>query len=289
MDSEEFEEVPWSQLIPDTTSGGNRTVVIAGGIVVALLVGVFGARLLGGDGRQTVLEPVAPSGPVVAEAPVAAPPLTAPPTTVAANVLYAEADLMASIVPSAEPAVSATYFATRFVRDFFTVDGDSVARSRLAALFIDGDQLPLPHGQGTPTTYVEWVEVVRSVTTVAGLDVVVAFQMLEESDDGGSDFVRSEVLEATVSLVATNGGYAVASLPRVSASAVPAPMASWTGSATAPPWVVDAAMREIGVFAADASVIATELLDGGDWRVVLLANRSGGVSWPLQVLVQPTP
>ncbi len=289
MDSEEFEEIPWSQLIPDTTPGGNRTVMIAGGIVVALLVGVFGARLLGSEGRQTVLEPVVPADPVVVEAPVAAPPLRAPPTTVAANVLYAEADLMAAIVPSAEPSISATYFATRFVRDFFTVDGDSVARSRLAALFLDGDQLPLPHDQGTPTTYVEWVEVVRSVTTPAGLDVVVAFQMLEESDDGGSDFVRSEVLEATVSLVATNDGYAVASLPRVSASAVLQPMASWTGSATAPPWVVDTAMREIGVFAADASVIAAELLEGGDWRVVLLANRSGGVSWPLQVLVRPTP
>lgn len=288
MDSEEFEEIPWSHLIPDTTPSGNRTVMIAGGIVIALVVGVFGARMLGGAEQQTVLEPVSSTSPTVnVDSPVELA-VTVPPTTVAANVLYTEADLMASLSPSAAPSVSATYFATRFVRDFFTVDGDVAARARLAALFVDGDQLPLPHGQGMPTTYVEWTGVVRSVTTPAGLDVVVAFQMLEESDGPGEDFVRSDVLEATVSLVAAGDGYAVASLPSVSVSTTPQPLASWVGRATAPQWVIDSAMREIGRFASDADVIAAELVAGGDWRVVLLATRSG-VSWPIQLRVLATP
>lgn len=285
---EEFEEIPWSHLIPDTTPGGNRTVVIAGGVLLALLVGVLGARMLGG-GPQTVLEPVVASAPVATDPTTVDSSVVTPSTTTTTDVLYTEADLMAAIVPSAEPSLSATYFATRFVRDFFTVDGDPGARSRLVRLFVDGERLPLPHDQGNSTTYVEWVEVTRSTTTQEGLDVVVAFQMLEQSADPGAEFVRSEVLEATVSLVATAQGYAVASLPSVGIAAVQRPQAVWSGDSTAPQWAIDAAMRDVGVFAADATVIAAEPLNNGDWRLVVLAARTAGVAWPIQVVVTAAP
>jgi hypothetical protein len=285
---EEFEEIPWSHLIPDTTPGGNRTVVVAGGVLLALLIGVVGARMLSG-GPQTVLEPVLAATSVATDPETVDSSVAAPAMTTTTNVLYAEADLMAAIVPSAEPSLSATYFATRFVRDFFTVDGDAAARSRIARLFVDGEGLPLPHDRGNPTTYVEWVEVTRSTTTQDGLDVVVAFQMLEQSADPGEDFVRSEVLEATVSLVATADGYSVASLPRVALAAVQRSQAVWSGNATAPQWAIDEGMRDVGVFAADATVIAAEPLSNGDWRLVLLASRPSGVAWPIQVVVTAVP
>ena len=289
---EEFEEIPWSQLIPDSTPAGNRTVMIAGGIVIALVVGVFGAKLLGSGSQPTVVETFSEAVPLSVEVPLetsitseSAPPTTGP----AQSVLYAEADLMASITPPSDTVVGANYVATRFVREFFTVDGDKAARPNITALFANGVQLPLPHGQEGLTTYVEWTQVVRSEINPDGLDVTVAFQMLEESAGVPEVFVRSEVLEATIALIATQDGYAVGALPNVSPAASPTSIAAWEGVDSAPQAVIDAAIKKISGFATEGAVIAQEQLSGGAWRIVLLAKRADGLSWPLQVIVPQVP
>ena len=59
MQTEEFEQIPWSQLLPPADDGRRRILYLVAGIVVALVAGVVAARWFA-DPAATVVAVSAP-------------------------------------------------------------------------------------------------------------------------------------------------------------------------------------------------------------------------------------
>jgi len=202
MESEEFEQIPWANLVAEQTDGVDKRVYIAVGIVGVILIAVFGMRLLGGSSQPL------PSLPITAEVPPSTMAESTPPTVIA------EADLRAddaSAMDSADRLVEIS--AEWFVADWFTRDGsDETIRSIKAALSETIVLDAMPHEtEGEPVTFVEWAKTIRSEVTPNGVDVTIAYRAIRETNEG---FVRDPVATVVVSLVRTGDRVMVVSLPR---------------------------------------------------------------------------
>ena len=127
---EEFEHIPWGELLASTDDGRRRALYLVAGAVGALVLGGVMTRALSSPAApQPAPAPVAVATTPIATAPMPTtpavalpvpPPVTTTTTTLAAPVLYAEADLMA--FPPDLGARAAVARAEWFVTDYFTAD-----------------------------------------------------------------------------------------------------------------------------------------------------------------------
>ncbi|MDK1017797.1 MAG: hypothetical protein QGD89_00095 [Actinomycetota bacterium] len=210
MESEEFEQIPWANLVAQQTDGVDRRLYIAAGVIGLIVVVAFGARFLGGGAQPTpppvsVLEmPVAPVVGTQANSP-----------TPATSMVIAEADLRIDEPVDADlldrfVEVRAEWFVT----DWFTRDGsDETIRSieRALAPGVATGDLPHTTTPPPPVTFVEWARAYRTEAAPDGrLDVTVAYRAIRETGDG---FVREPVRIVVVSLTRDGDLVFVTALP----------------------------------------------------------------------------
>ncbi|HHC07384.1 MAG TPA: hypothetical protein ENK55_01510 [Actinobacteria bacterium] len=268
--AEEYEEIPWAELLADTTPARDRTRLLVGVVVAAGILA--GAWLLT---RGETAPPV----------PAAAPTTLAPsPPTTPAPVIP-EADLRTG-PPEADPLFEriAVLRAERFVADYFTLDGDPMAPTALRAAFVPA-AVPdtLPHDTATEaTTYVEWVEAFeREFVPPNRWNVRVAFRTIHRE---GDVWVRDATRAVFVAVVVDDhAGSALLDLPMP----VVAPLLPFGGTAPDPsrgPSEADPtrALDYLAGFAAEVDVVATEAGEDG-WRVEAVLVDAGGTAWPLAV------
>ncbi len=193
MDSEEFEQIPWSSLTMDQSQPVDRRLYMAIGVVGVVVAAIFGARLLGGAAPQPI--------PPEAVAPQAV--ITAAETTSTSGLVVSEADLMAAspVEPVDNLGLSAVAFAEWFVTDYYTTDGSPETSRSVTALFADSAGNPqLPHSMTPPpaVTYVEWARSTRlRLVGDGGVEVDVVYRTITESEEG---FVRNPVRAVTVTM-----------------------------------------------------------------------------------------
>lgn len=217
MDAEEYEQIPWANLVADAQPGIDKRVYIAGGILAAIVVLFIGARAFGGG---TVIQAApAPEPVAVADAtpfdlgpdsPFAPPPL-------APIVSVSEADLMAGVGetfgdPSASGNETPKLIAEWFVTDFFTRDGSAETLASLESV-LAGDETAaeLPHREHDGFgAFVEWAKTFDVVDHETGVEVSVAYRTVHEEEGG---FVRDPVRAVSVVLTVGPDGWLVDALP----------------------------------------------------------------------------
>lgn len=240
---EEIEDIPWSSLVPDEQPPAYRPWIFAGAVVAAVIVGMLGARLLGGSGRP----PEPPALAVVDESTttVAVDDLETP---VLGDLVMSEADLMA-LVPTDDDLAEVRLRAEWFATDYFTVDpdlGDPVAVR--GAMAVEPDVLP--HDLPQPgTSYVDFARAGSVEILDAGsyaVDVVV--RRVVRTADG---VTRMPADRVTVVVGFVSGGTEVLDLP---APIGPPPETVITGTTTA----------------ADGTV-----------RIEAIVLDEAGMSWPM--------
>ncbi|MCL1593494.1 MAG: hypothetical protein M3132_03965, partial [Actinomycetia bacterium] len=123
LDTEEFEQIPWSSLMAEQPAGVDRRVYLVFGVVGAIVVLFFGSRFLGGAAQpQPQPQPTAQT-PTESTAHVttAAPSVPGP----VSGVVVSEADLMAAQPRDVGSEVHwrSVALAEWYVTDFFTTDG----------------------------------------------------------------------------------------------------------------------------------------------------------------------
>lgn len=291
MEDEQYEHIPWSQLLDEGGGKWRRIAYIAAGIIAAVAIGIVVARWLStpDHGETSVSSPVAATTAVdVATAqtvPVDSvspdPALSSAPTTA---VPVREADLMAAVPwPEAQPA--ARVRAEWFVTDYFTVDGDPEAAGDIRRAFVEDAVLPeLPHdlADASAVSYVEWARAFSSeAIDFDRYTVDVAFRTvhLDENDD----YERGPVHAVRVLLVSSEGGVAVADLPIPIAPPQALSVSGWSvpeGPATDD---VMASAAEYG-FLFDAKPEVVEASGtAADWRAVVTIGDGSGIRWPLAI------
>lgn len=187
---EELEQIPWSALAVTNPERRNRYVALGSVAVVALAA--IGWMLLR---AQPTAVAVSPPSPPVTEVPVLSQPVV--PTTLQApqQSVYSEADLM--LINAEDEERLAVMHAESLVRDFITVDGDTVVAARLAELIpgIERDDAP---------TYAEWVRAYAVDSSEAGrYRVEVAYRLLAATDAG---YVRQPARAVAVEVAVDVGG-----------------------------------------------------------------------------------
>jgi len=206
VDSEEFEQIPWSALVAEQNHGVDRRVYLAVGAVGVVIAMVFGARLFGNATPQPTPPPAATSQPLVEIVE----------TTSTAGVVVSEADLMAG-APDVLPIgneLELTAIAEWFVTDYFTTDGSSeTVRSVRAMLSPVAGALELPHNAepAPPVTYVEWARATNTRLVDEGeISVDVAFRTITDTGEG---FERDAIRAVAVTLLLTPGSAGIAGPP----------------------------------------------------------------------------
>jgi len=207
MESEEFEQIPWANLVAEQDDGIDRRIYLAVGVVGLLVIAVFGMRLLGGGSQ-----PVPPQSAALVPPPTSAAavePATAPPT----SMVIAESDLRVeepSIVKPPDRLTEVT--AEWFVTDWFTRDGsEETIRSIKAAISPTVILDAIPHEmEGEPATFVEWARTIETEATPDGFDITVAYRAIRETEGG---FVRDPVRTVVISLQKDGSAVLVSALP----------------------------------------------------------------------------
>jgi len=210
MESEEFEQIPWANLVAEQTDGIDKRIYVAAGVVGILIVAVLGVRLLSVGGQPE------PPAPIAAEVTEPSPVESLPPTPMVA----AEADLRADDAAPTDPRdrlveVSAEWFVT----DWYTRDGsEETMRSIRAVLSSELLASPLPHeAEDLPGTFVEWAKTIETRSTADGsVEVTVGYRLIRETEDG---FVREPVETVAVTIVRSEDSIQVVSLPAAATSA----------------------------------------------------------------------
>lgn len=204
MESEEFEQIPWANLVARQTDGIDKRIYVAVGIVGVLVIAVLGMRLLSGS-----------SQPVVPQAVTAdPPPVTMAESTPPSSMVIAEADLRAEEsvkIQAVDPLLEVT--AEWFVTDWFTRDGsDETIRSIKAVVSPNLALAAIPHeSEDEPVTFVEWARTIETEVMPNGeTAVTVAYRAIRETVEG---FVRDPVVTVVLSVVRTGNGVTVNALP----------------------------------------------------------------------------
>jgi len=294
---QEYEQIPWSHLVPVKQDRSLQLALIAVAAVAVLLAGLFVMRRNPAAPQTAVATTLAAPAPEVAPppAPVTTMPLSndvvegvlGPQHDATAPQIYSEADLMAVLPqPSPDLELLAIASAELFVADYFTVDGDP-GRSEAV-----GNSLPyaveLPDTDGRLISYVEWVRAVAvEVVDRGGYVVTVWFRTLVGDESGG--FSRTEVRAVDVELEVDDlGRIAVADLPLVQ-TVTPGGLASpWPESATPPAEIVAAAVESVADFGS-APELAAAGQDADGWRLVFDVGDASGLRFPIVVRVPAAP
>ncbi len=204
MDSEEFEQIPWSSLMPESAQRVDRRVYIAVSVVGLIVAIVFGTRIVGGSQAQP--QPLA-AAPVTSTLPQVAP-------TTTAGLIVSEADLMAGPPPMEPDTLGQAAFAEWFVTDYFTVDGSSENERSLRELLApQASDLVLPPADdpAVATTYVEWARSVdvRSIGD-GSAEVDVVYRTITRNEEG---FVRDPVSAVAVTMRMSGSDAGILGLP----------------------------------------------------------------------------
>ena len=215
MESEEYEQIPWANLVADAQPTIDKRLYIVGGVVAMIVAIVLVTRMSspGGSGPPPVSEGLAHAPvPQTQNLTVATDP-TSIETPVA---VVTEADLMASIEPN--PIAPNTFIpdtrlvvvAEWFVTDFFTRDGSNATVESLKARLAPDMASDLPHHNPDEEQFVEWAKVFSVDEADPGYEVLVAFRTVHRTDSG---FVRDPVRAVAVRLLADGDSWIVAGLP----------------------------------------------------------------------------
>jgi hypothetical protein len=300
--AERFESIPWASLVPDNSSRNRRVVIIGVTVVVGVVIGLVGGRIVRSAAQPAVVMTLPP---MAAPETVAAPDPAVPVTPVDVPLvdvvvattgdpgpglltplppqLYSEADLMA-VLPEEEMR-TAVMRAEWFVTDFFTVDGESSAIADISAALPDGHgAAPFPHSAGgSGISYVEWARAYFvEPLGPARYRVSVAFRTLAGPAVG--NLVRTPVRAVTVDIeVGPDGATGVSDFP----SPAPAPPslalpAIDTPDMDAPPDILASALQSTSGVGTNPAPFLTGLDDEG-WRIVVLIGDESGLRWPLVV------
>lgn len=219
MEAEEYEQIPWSNLVAESEPAVDRRLYIAGAAVAAVVVVFLAARMFGSPAPQlaaplpeTASPSVAPA--IVDSLPTAA--VDAVPIAPAEPIgSVSEADLMADAGGSELMNVDVpVLIAEWFVTDFFTRDGSPETLASLeAAVATDELGAALPHHEeSTENVFVEWARVFDLIESADSIQASVAYRSVH-SEEGG--FVRDPVRAVELTLTDSGQGWVVASLPSV--------------------------------------------------------------------------
>jgi len=284
LETETYETIPWSHLAPARTPLLTRIAMVVVGLAGAGALSFVLIAVLRDDAPSVIV--TIPPGATNAE--VVVPSTAASSETVATAGqpdggkarLYSEADLMA-VIPEEEQRIAATR-AEWFVRDFFTVDGDTVTATEVRAALPGGLDVVLPHDTGGGISYVEWVGVLAvRADGPTRYAVDVAFRTLAGS---GAGPLERQAVRAVRVLVGINDGTiaSVLDLPEP----IPVPAASidvvLPEPAEAPDEVVRAAFAAGSTFGS-VDLVSGSGVDASGWRFVVLASDASGLQFPLVV------
>jgi len=201
MESEEFEQIPWSNLVAEQDDGIDRRIYLAVGAVGLLVIAVLGMRLFGAGAQPVPPQLAGLELPPTSVA--AAEPMPATPT----SMIIAEADLRVE-----EPAAAqASDILVEATAEWFVIDWFKTVRSIKAALSSSVVPEAIPHEtEGEPVTFVEWARTIASEVTPEGFDITVAYRAIRETEGG---FVRDPVKTVVISLQRDGSAVFVSALP----------------------------------------------------------------------------
>lgn len=214
MESEEFEQIPWSNLVAEVKPPVDRRIyLVAGGVGVVVLL-ILAMRTFGSAGVAAGEPQPVPTTVTVTE--VAIDP--AVPSTIVEPVAapvgsVSEADLLAvgGVSSNANGFEVASFTAEWFVTDFYTRDGSPATLASLRAMMAQSSAADLPHlDEDVGDAFVEWARAFRVDDNGATIDVSVAYRAVHAVPDG---YVRDPVNAVVVTLALEDGRWMVQSLP----------------------------------------------------------------------------
>ena len=296
-------------MVAETRDPRIRWLSVAVGVVLAVVLGLVVARVIGGDDGETVVVP----GESAAEETVAAPPAAeVPPVSVVTTTsqpppprLYSEAELLAGSSPGAavgggasvtdEADVMAMVLqyetsavaarAEWFVTDFFTVDGDVVGRESVRSALPTGALAAVVETEAG-VSYVEWARAVSvEQIDVAEFEVTVVFRALAGTD---RESLRRQPVRAVAVGVSFDdtGAFGVVDLPEPVALPPSLDIEGIVAESAEP---LPESVRTAALAAADAwgtdAVVERSSLSSGRWRVEVSVTDASGLRWPLVVRV----
>lgn len=299
---EEYEQIPWSHLVPVQKDRSLQLAVLVAVVVAALLAIVLIIRRAAAPEPlvavpATTVVPAPAAGPLVPGQPGSSQPsssepspflpspaptdVTMTPAGVPQPQIYSEADLMAVLPP--RPELEAIARAEWFVTDYFTVDGDGSLADGVAAALPDAVDLPV--SDGSAISYVEWARAVAVADNLDGsYEVTVWFRTLAGDADAG--FARTAVRAVDVHLVADDTGrLAIADVPVVVELASLGMAPAWPATAVAPPEVVATSAQQAAAFGAEPELETAGRVAGG-WRLLFSVGDASGLRFPVVVRSQ---
>jgi len=287
-----FEHIPWSELSAAADGQRNRLLFLAGGVIVAVVVGALVARAVWSpvprvEEAPPVTASPAAAGEAAAPATMAAPEVTVPATLAPPPSLLSEADLMAAVTPP-DAAQAAIARAEWFVVDYFTSDIDPRGATEVrAALPAGTEALALPQEIEAPdsVSFVEWARAFRVEADADGTyRVGVVFRTIGARGDGGFRRLPVRAVEVPVK-VGQDGGAAVADLPQpIAVPPRPAVTPLPAANDTVPGEVATAALDRAGLLGSAPNVVGGSAAGAG-WRVVVTVEDEMGNRWPVAVTV----
>jgi hypothetical protein len=278
---EEYEHVPWSELLAEPPQNRRRAGYLVATAVAALVLGVLVARAWFSSSTQGT--PVAGGFPTsTVETPPNA--LEATTSTVRSGSILQEADLMAFAGGTAERAAVAR--AEWFVTDYFTADLEPFGSSDVRTALPSGSALPeMPQDTAGGLSYVEWARAFRVEEIEEGLFAVgVVFRSLGAPPDRG--FLRLGVRAVEVRVnVGPDGGSSVADLPSPAVlPAAPEPIGWPESTEEAPEQVTDEVLELAAGWGEDPRLLASQRMASG-WRLVVSVADEVGNRWPMSIQV----
>jgi hypothetical protein len=213
MESEEYEQIPWSNLVADTQPSIDKRLYVLGAGVAVIVVLILAIRMFGSSTPVPTADPVSASVAVPTSAVDDLTPVTVvDPQEPVGSVT--EADLMAA--GGGDPNTHlelAEFFAEWFVTDFYTRDSSPETLTSLQAVVSESIAAELPHGdQDATDAFVEWARAFRTDDHGATVDVSVAFRSVSAVEGG---FIRNPVGAVTITLVNTDDRWTVQALPKI--------------------------------------------------------------------------
>lgn len=211
MDSEEFEQIPWSGLVAQAQPSVDPRWYVAGGVVGAIVIVLLAMRMFSGSSAPAPAPILALDPPV--EQP--APDVIVEPEVRPGEGAITEADLMA--IDGTDSGLGDTnvlrLVSEWFVTDYFTRDGSTATIESLENVLGTGELTPdLPHlADDGDEMFVEWARAFAFERAGENLvEVSVAFRTVHRADDG---FIRDPVRAVVVGIEDWDTSPLVASEP----------------------------------------------------------------------------
>jgi hypothetical protein len=278
---EEYEHVPWSELLAKPPQNRRRVGYLAVAVVAALVFGVLVARAWFPPPKEGALLAEGSSASTDGLSTNAQETTT---STMRSGSVLQEADLMAFAGGTAERVAAAR--AEWFVTDYFTADLEPFGSSDVRSALPSGSALPeMPQDTTGGLSYVEWARAFKVEEVEEGLFAVdVMFRSLGAPPDRG--FLRLGVRAVQVRVrISPDGGSAVADLPSpVVLPAAPEPVGWPEGTEEAPRLVIDNVLILAAGWGEDPRLLASQRTDSG-WRLVLSVADEVGNRWPMSLQV----